>query len=128
MKKKLVKYDFKIGRKRFGEIVIHEDGRKSFVLMRSLKDIHRGEHGYIRHAMDEGVAAWSVETLLLSKMQAREIDFLVIQVREDKSRYITPLSRFIEESEVMTRRMRNRSMQRSLPLTRFVKKPGVVKV
>lgn len=122
------KEDFKIGRKKFGQIVHHTNGKKTFVINRTLGDMHRGKNGYLSHGIQDGVAAWSVETMLLSKMRSRDIDAIAIKIRSTGEVYITTLDAFIEHSTVMTQRRRNNSMQRSLLLKYFIRKEGKVKL
>lgn len=122
------KESFKVGRKKFGEIYRWEDGRSCFVIQRSRKDIYRGKNSFVSHAMEDGEAMWSVETMILSKVREHRIDFVAIKVREDGAVYLTPLERYIREGRIVTHRRRNGSAQRSLPLQRFWKKDGRIKL
>lgn len=107
---------FRIGRKKVGEILTHKNGEQIVLLNRSTKDVERGKGNvYISHGIADGIAAWPVETLVLSTMRLRGIRFVGIRVRETKDIYITTLRRFVDHSVVMSYRKRNGSMQRSLP-------------
>lgn len=120
----------KIGRKKVGEILTFRNGVKMLVVNRTVKDIVRGgkDNKMISHAMEENLAGWPVETLLLSRMKNRGIHLLGVEVKDDKSFYVSRLSSWLDHSAVYLVRRRNGSVQRWLTFNHFIKKPGKIKL
>lgn len=122
------KESFKVGRKKLGVIMTMPSGQKIMVLERSRKAIFLDKEARINDAIDEGVACWSVETLILSKMRSRDITYLAIKVREDGEIFLSTFARFERYSHMRNRRVSNGSPLRSLSFDRFVRKSGRVKL
>lgn len=123
------KEPMKIGRKTVGEVLTHKSGIKILMVNRTVKDIVRGrDNKMISHAMENDEACWPVESLLLSRMKRRGIDLLAIQIKANKAIYMSRLSSWIDHSATYTRRKRNGSFQRILPLSHFLVKPGLIKL
>lgn len=121
--------EMRIGRKKVAEIITHKNGHRVVVVHRTMRDVLRGKgNAFISHAMQDGSACWSVETHILSRMKALGLELIAVKVRASGALYLTTLSRFIEDSKVLTTRKRNGSIQRSLPLTAFSERRGVVKL
>ncbi|MDX5412856.1 MAG: hypothetical protein LPK02_07390 [Rhodobacterales bacterium] len=120
----------KIGRKTVGEVLTYRNGVKMLMVKRTVKDIVRGgkDNKMISHAMEEDLAGWPVETLLLSRMKNRGIHLLAVEVRDDKSVYVSRLSSWLDHSAIYFKRRRNGSVQRWLSFNHFVKKPGKIKL
>tara|TARA_R110000851_G_scaffold59347_7_gene137368 strand:- start:3346 stop:3741 length:396 start_codon:yes stop_codon:yes gene_type:complete len=118
----------KIGKRTVAEILTHKNGIQMLMVNRTLKDIIRGRNKLISHAMEEDQACWPVETILLSRMKRMEIGLLVVNIKASNTTYISRLSDWIDESSVYTRRKRNGSFQRILPMSFFQMKAGKIKI
>lgn len=120
----------KIGRKTVAEILTHKDGHKILMVNRTVKDIVRGgrDNKMISHAMETDEAYWPVESLLLSRMKRRDIHLLMIYIKASKSYYVSRLASWIDHSQTYARRKRNGSVQRILPFSQFIHKPGQIKL
>ena len=120
---------FKIGRRKHGDLVTLADGTTILRLMRSQKEIFRGkENSFISHAIEEGVAGWSVETAVLARMRTRNIQYLAIKVRETNDQYLTTLDRFSDNGHMLNKRKKNGFYQRTLGFEDFQKRAGKVKL
>lgn len=119
----------KIGRRKVAELLTHKSGHKILLVNRTMKDVVKGRgNKMISHAMEEDEACWPVESLLLSRMKHRGIPLLAVQVKSNKSVYMSRLASWISDSKVHTGRKRNGSVQRILPFSFFLKREGDVKL
>lgn len=119
---------FAINRKRFGTLLTWPDGRQAVMIDRSRRDVFTDTESRINEAIDQGVACWSVETLILSRMRMRKIQILIINVRQDRELFLTTLRQFELHSTLRNRRVKNGSVQRTLSFDRFLRKTGRVKI
>lgn len=119
---------FKIGRRKIGTLYRWDGGQTCLVVARSRKEIYRGRNVRISHAVEEGIAMWSVDTVTLSRARSRGVNCIAVKVREDGEIYITSLARFIRDGKNVDPRRRNGSAQRSLKVQSFLRKPGRVKL
>ena len=123
------KEQIKVGRKVVAEVLTHKNGKTILVVNRTMKDIVRSRDAkMITHGMEDGSAAWPVETLLLSRMKRRGIDLLAVRVKANKAMYLSRFSSWLEHSEVYIKRKRNGSMQRTLTFDHFAERPGIIKL
>lgn len=93
----------KIGRRKVAELLTHKSGHKILLVNRTMKDVVKGRgNKMISHAMEEDEACWPVESLLLSRMKHRGIPLLAVQVKSNKSVYMSRLASWISDSKVHT--------------------------
>lgn len=127
--KHIRKESLTINRKRFGQILVTKTGEKIAVIDRSIRDIWRGKDApFAAQSVETGAAGWPVETRLMSAMDGRGIERLIVRVREDKALYETTLTALRAHARIRSERRRHGSIQKVLGFEHFTHTPGVVKV
>lgn len=106
------------------------DGRRAYVAYRKVKEIFRSGEKTISDAIRKGVATWAIDHDTLIQMRAQGIKFIGVLCRDNNDLWMTTIEQFFDpkSTKILNYSGRNGSLQRHVPLQRFRRRPGKVRI
>src|SRR3981081_3734233 len=109
-----------------------DTGDKLYLARRKHREIYRSGKQSISGAMQEEIAAWAIDELLLVNLRAKKVKFIGVRVVDTGDFYLTKLEVFFNRKCFKLRDYtgvaRGGSRQRYVPLQHFLLKKGRVEL
>jgi hypothetical protein len=116
----------------YGWMAELDNGERLYTARRKHREIFRSGKQSISGAMQEEIAAWAIDELLLVNLRAKKVKFIGVRVVDTGSLYLTRLETFFDRTKYRVRDYtgigRGGSRQRYVPLQHFLLKKGRVEL
>ena len=112
-----------------GERFTLPSGKRVFLARKSLKDMIHGGRQSLTQAVQEGVAAWSLDHDTIIRERTQGVRYLGVQERETGTIWLTALAAF-EDRTIYRPLNFTRSgggVMRCVEFRHFVRRPGIIK-
>src|ERR1700687_385041 len=116
----------------YGWMAELDNGERLYTARRKHREIFRSGKQSISGAMQEEIAAWAIDELLLINLRAKKVKFIGVRGIGNGDFYLTKLETFFDHTKFKLRDYsgvgRGSSRQRYVPLQHFLLKKGRVEL
>ena len=116
----------------YGWMAELDNGERLYIARRKHREIFRSGKQSISGAMQEEIAAWAIDELLLVNLRAKKVKFIGVRVIDKGDFYLTKLETFFDRAKYKLMDYsgvgRGGSRQRYVPLQHFLLKKGRVEL